>query len=394
LHLLLFSFFACAFYSCTTTKFVPEGEYLLDKVTIKSDVPGHSGSELTPYLKQHPNFRMSIFGKVMLHMYNWAGKDSSLWINRFWKKIGDEPVIFDSTLVSRTNKEFEKLFINMGYMNVEVNSEIKRHDKKAKVIYTIKGNEPFRIRDYTMVIEDDSIKEILNNISTEVRRIEGESPIAKIPLVKSGMLFDRNLLNAERERVSSLLRNRGYYAFIKENIDYDAIVDTSQTAPSVDLRFNLHLTPTNLPESHLLKPHKKYYYDKVYIYHDYDPLRMAGVHYYPKKDSVEMKGYTLFYQGKKPPIKTGTILDNCFINPSGIYSQRREEMTYLAFSTLNSLSNIHIQFEEKTRNDSSLLDCRILTMPAQKQSISLSVEGTNTTGNMGVASSANYTHRN
>jgi hypothetical protein len=368
---------------------------LLDKVNIKSDVPGYGGAELTPYLKQQPNFRMFVLGKVMLHMYNWAGRDSSLWINRVWKKIGDEPVIFDSTLVGRTNKEFEKLFINMGYMNVEVDSEIVKHDKKAKVIYTIKGNEPFRIRDYAAVIEDDSIKNILKNVSTEAQRIAGESSIAKIPLVKSGMLFDRNLLNAERERVSSLLRNRGYYAFVKEDIDYEAFVDTSQATPSVDLRFNLHQIPVGSPNGNYeMEPHKKYYYDKVYIYQDYDPLQMAGVDNYPKKDSIEMRGYTLFYRGKKPAIKTGVILDNCFINPSGLYSQRREEMTYSAFSTLNSLSNVHIQFDEKIRNDSSLLDCRILTMPAKNQSFSFSVEGTNTTGNMGVASSVSYTHRN
>jgi hypothetical protein len=395
LHLLLFFLFACAFHSCTTSKFVPEGEYLLDKVKIKSDVSGYRTSELTPYLKQQPNFRMFVFGKVMLHVYNWAGRDSSLWINRFWKKIGDEPVIFDSTLVSRTNKEFEKLFINMGYMNVEVNSQTVKHNKKAEVIYTIKGNEPFRIRNYTTVIEDDSIKEILKNVSAEAQQSEGRSSIIRNPLVKSGMLFDRNFLSAERERVSSLLRNRGYYAFTKENIDYDAIVDTSQTAPSVDLTFKLHQIPSISPDGNYLpEPHKKYYYDKVYIYQDYDPLQMADVRNYPKKDSIETRGYTLFYQGEKPSLKTGVILDNCFINPSGLYSQWREEMTYSAFSALNSLSNIHIQFDEKIRNDSTLLDCRILTMPEQKQSLLFSVEGTNTAGNMGVASSVSYTHRN
>jgi hypothetical protein len=387
--------FACVFYSCTTTKFVPEGEYLLDKVRIESDVPAYTASELTPYLKQQPNFRMFAFGKVMLHVYNWAGKDSALWINRFWKKIGDEPVIFDSLQVYRTNKEFKKLFINMGYMDVEVNSKILKHNKKAEVIYTIKGNEPFRIRNYTTVIEDDSIQEILDHVSAGTQRIDGESSIAKIPLVKSGMLFDRNLLSAERERVTSLLRNRGYYAFGKENIDYDAFVDTTQTVPSVDLTFKLHRMNATLPDgNYTLLPHKKYYYDKVYIYMDYDPLRMAGVNDYPKKDSIEMRGYTLFYRGKKPSVKPGTMLNNCFINPSGTYSQRREEMTYSAFSTLNALSNIHIQFDEKIRNDSSFLDCRILTVPEQKQSVSFSVEGTNTAGNLGVASSVNYTHRN
>jgi hypothetical protein len=392
----LFFLVALNLFSCTTTKFVPQEEYLLDKVRIESDIPGYNADELTSYVKQQPNYKIFVLGKVMLHVYNWAGRDSSLWINRLWKKIGDKPVVFDSTLVYRTNKEFEKFFINKGYMNVEVNSEIIKRGKKAKVIYTIKGNEPYRIRDYLTHIEDDSIAEIMENISDDPRqRIGGESSLTRIPLVKSGMLFDRNLLNAERERISSLLRNRGYYAFTKENISYDAFVDSASNMKAVDLTLKLHLMPEILLNGNYAEVlHKKYYYDKVYIYMDYDPLKISSINDYPKKDSVEIKNHTLFYQGKKLPLKPGVILDNCFIIPGQTYSQLREEVTYSAFSTLNALNSTHIQFEEKVRNDSSLLDCYILTMPAQKQSFSFSVEGTNTVGNLGVASSISYTHRN
>jgi hypothetical protein len=239
----------------------------------------------------------------MLHVYNWAGKNNNLWMNRLWKKIGDEPVIFDSTLVDRTNKEFEKLFINMGYMNVEVNSTVKKQNKKANVTYTIKGNTPFLIRNYTTVIEDDSIGEILKNIPSEpLLRTGGESSLMRMPLIKSGMLFDRNLLNAERERISALLRNRGYYTFAKENIDYEAMIDTSSNSKYVDLTMKIHLMPEILPNGNYIEAlHKKYHYDKVNIYLDYDPLEMTGINNYHKADSAESQGYTIFYSGENHP---------------------------------------------------------------------------------------------
>jgi hypothetical protein len=393
---LLFWGIAVGLYSCSVTKFVPEGEYLLNKVKIESDVPGHHASDLKPYLKQQPNFKMLIFGKTMLYVYNWAGKDSSLWINRLWKKIGDEPVIFDSASVYKTEKEFEKLLVNRGYMDVEVRSDIVRNNKKANVIYSIKGNKPYPIRDYNTLIEDDSIAGVLENINNEPRRrIGGETPAARIPFVKKRMLFDRNLLDAERDRITTLLRNRGYYAFIKENIDYDAFVDTSSNISAVDLTLKLHLTPDILPNGNYVEiPHKKYFYDKVNIYLDYDPLLISDINNYPKQDSIESNGYTVFYLGNEPSIRPEVLIDNCFMTPSGTYSQLMEDITYSSFSNLNALSNIHIRFDEKMRNDSALLDCSILTMPTQKQSFSFSVEGTNTAGDLGIASSVNYLHRN
>ena len=386
---------AIGLYSCSTTKFVPEGEYLLDNIKIESDIPGYKSLELKPYVRQQPNFRMLNIGKAMLGVYNFAGKDSSKWINRFLKKIGEEPVIFDSTLVDRTNKEFEKLFINKGYLGVDVNSEVFLKNKKAAVVYTIKGNTPHYIQRYSTLIGDDTIAGILQNVrnSFSSQRMWGETSAVRNPLAKEGMLFDRNLLDAERGRITNLLRNRGYYAFDKDYISCDA--DSSLAANAVDLTLKLHLAQDILPSGNYVElPHKKYYYDNVNIYLNFDPLKYLDVSDYPKKDSVKLRGYTIFYLDEKPSLRPDVLLNNCFITPTREYSQIREEVTYSAFSNINALSNIHIQFDEKLRNDSSLLDCSILMMPSRKQAISFSVEGTNTTGDLGIASSVNYTHRN
>jgi len=384
------------FSSCSPTKFVPEGEYLLDKVKIESDVPNYKTIELMPHIRQQPNFKMFFLNKTMFQIYNLAGKDSSKWINRLLKKVGEKPVIFDSTLMTKTNMELQKLFINRGYLNADVSSTVTVKDKKATVVYRIKGNTPYRINRYSSTIKDDSIRSDLAAIEngTSLQRVPGEQASERVSLIKEGMLFDRNILDRERDRISNVLRNRGYFNFDKSYISYDA-TDSALAENRVDVDMKLDLFRKLQPNNKYMEaPHEKYYYDHIFIYLDYDPLKISKISDYPVSDSIVNDGYTIYYQGNKPTLRSRTLLNNSFITPKRLYSQLREDVTYSAFSALNALNNIHIEYDYFQRNDSSFLNAYILTMPAKKQSVTYSIEGTNTAGDLGVASSINYTHKN
>ena len=86
--------------SCSSTKHVPEGQLLLDKVTINIEDP-HSDVERTQlynYLRQNANHRVLGGLKLQLGFYNLSGKDSNNWFNRWIQRVGTPPVIYDSTL--------------------------------------------------------------------------------------------------------------------------------------------------------------------------------------------------------------------------------------------------------------------------------------------------------
>jgi hypothetical protein len=365
-------------YSCSATKFVPDGEYLLDKVKIESDVPGYKTVELKPYVRQLPNYKMFGLNKTKFQLYNLAGKDSSKRINRIIQKIGEPPVVFDSTLVYKTTSEFKKLFVNKGYLNADVSSEIRLKNKRADVIYRVKGNEPYRIRNYSQSIEDSEI---------------GKELTARVPSIKEGMLFDRDMLNGERMRISDFLRDHGYYAFNKDFISYE--VDSALNGFSVDLNLKLGLFRELSSGGKTVEtPHRKYYFNKIYLYPDFDPLKLNDPDEYVSSNSLSINGYTIYYQGKKPSMRAKTLLNNCFMIPQGTYSQSMEEETYSAFSALNALNNVHIHFDEFLRNDTGWLNVDIITMQAKKQTVTYSIEGTNTSGNLGAATSVNFIHRN
>ena len=380
--------------SCSPTKFIAEGEYLLDKIKIESDIPDYKTLEVRPYIRQQPNLKMFGLNKTMFQIYNLSGKDSSKWINRTLKKIGEEPVIFDSTLVSKTNEELHKLFYNKGYLNVDVSSNIITKDKKARVTYRIIGNPPFLINDYSSDIKDDSINILLNDEELLLQGVVGEPASERVSLIRKGMLFDRNILDLERERISKMLRNRGYYTFNKHFISYDA-TDSVPVENRINLKLRLDKSrELQSDETYIDTLHKKYYFNHVYIYLDYDPLRYIHLNDYIISDSLVSSGYTIYYAGKKPSLRQKILIKNSFLTPGRNYSQMREDVTYSAFTSLNALSNVHINYEEFLRNDTALLNAYILTVPAKKQSVGYSIEGTNTAGNLGVASSVNYTHRN
>lgn len=361
-------------YACSATKYIPEGEYLLDKVKIESDVPDYDQFDLKPYLKQQPNTKMFGLNKTMFQIYNLSGKNDKRWYNRLLKKIGEEPVIFDSTLVEKTDSEFEKLFINKGYINVDVDSKIITHNQKAEVVYKITGNEPYRIREYEQTVIADTLT---------------------LPpsLVRPGMLFDRNILDQERKRISRNLRDRGFYAFNEGYITYNA--DSALNSNAVDVELLLHPPGfLNTKDTTAGKHHQKYYLNNVSVYLNYDPLQAEQSELNSYTQKVHSNGYDIYYKGKKPSIRPRTITGNSFLRPDVPYSQTREDLTYASLTGLSALNNTQIQFTEFTRNDSSFLDCTILTIPAKKQTVSLSVEGTNTQGDLGIASSVSYTHRN
>ena len=134
--------------SCSTTKYVPDNQYLLDKVEIVSDGGQFKALELRDYLHQRPNFKVFGLMKWQLYVYNWSGRNENRWVNKQLRRMGEPPVIMDTTLINQSEEELKRFLVNKGYMNAEVTHSVDTsRQKKATVIYKISPNEPYRIQD-------------------------------------------------------------------------------------------------------------------------------------------------------------------------------------------------------------------------------------------------------
>lgn len=382
------SWLACIL-SCRTTKFVGDNEYLLDRVSIRVDSSRVKPGDLKPYLRQQPNFKIFGILKWPLYVYNWSGRNETSRLNRELRRLGEPPEIVNDTLTRQSMTEFRRYLVNKGYLHAEVSASIDTVSrKKATVRYHVVPNEPYRIQHYRIRIDDPQIDSIIRLEAPHSSWLSSlfHSTEEFTPLVQTGDLFDRDLLNKERRRITTLLRRRGYYAF-----NHDAIRFTADTVEGnrVNLEMTLKTLPAEDPASERM--HRPYYIHRVRIMTDYDPLNSEKN---VPKDSVQKQDIGIYYGEKGQTLRPNVLLHKCYITPGMLYSERNVEQTYNALMTLRTLRYVNIRYDEFEENDTLKLNCTILTTPEKTQGVGVEVEGTNSSGDFGFASGLNYQHRN
>ena len=123
--------------SCSETKYVAEGELLLDKVKVKSDVKERAinTTELKSYVRQRGNSRWFSLIKVPLYTYSLSGRDTTRWLNRTLRSIGEAPQIYDSLLTVQSAVRLRDNLQNMGYLRATVDIHQKVKGKKLRTTY-------------------------------------------------------------------------------------------------------------------------------------------------------------------------------------------------------------------------------------------------------------------
>lgn len=383
--------------SCSTTKYVPDNQYLLDKVEIVSDGGPFKPSELRDYLHQRPNFKVFGLMKWQLYVYNWSGRNEKRWVNKQLRRMGEPPVIMDTTLIIQSEAELERFLVNKGYMNAEVTHVIDTSRyKKAVVTYKVTPNEPYRISDYKMSLYDktiDSIAHLQPRQRSWLASAFHPADASYTPFVKAGDLFDRDMLDKERGRITTLVRRRGYYSFNKDNLTY--LADSSLNRYAVDVEMLLKPYRRLLPDGTVREEnHRQYHLDKVSIVADYDPLRSESQNALNLTDTVWAGNLAIIYGKSGRYIRPSALARSIYLSPGQMYNERNVEQTYSSFARLRALKNINVRFDEKEVGDSLKLDCTVLMTPTQLQGFGVDVEGTNSAGDLGFASSVSYQHRN
>lgn len=368
--------------SCASTKHVPDGQLLLDKVKInildKDNAKNLNKQELTNYLRQTENHKVLGGLKMQLAIYNISGKDSSNWFNKWIRRVGTPPVIYDSTLTTASENQLQRALINKGYLKNTVTSNVtlKPEKKKAQVEYNITLNKPYLIRSIAYDIPNDSLREIILGDTTDFP-------------IKCQSALDHKKLDDERELIVQRLRNKGYYAFNKNYITF--VADTAAGSHDVDLTLALSDKTQDLPHMPHIDTHRQFYVRDVIFVTSYDAVNMQNGVY---GDSTSYNGITVLY-GEDRYIDKAILDENCFIRPGTIYNANDVDRTYKAMGRLGIIKYINIDMKAVGEVDGHLLlDAYILLNRDKSQTISFSLEGTNSEGDLGFGIGADYQHRN
>ena len=351
----LTSFFLGAmvfFSSCSSTKYVPKDQYLLKSVKVKSESNYHDINTLAlrNYVRQMPNSRWFSLYKLPLAVYSLSGRDSTKWINRTLKSMGEAPVVFDSLSSVQTCADLAQQLKNEGFLDAQVRLQVSTKGRKAKVEYLLQPGEPYFVDSIGYAIQDTAIARILSQ--------QG----ASASLLYKGMKFDVSRLDAERKRISTLLSDSGYYRFHKDYITYQA--DSISHSRLINL--TLHLAPYQLPNEEYV-PHTRYW--------------MRHINYgsgSPGDNQIHLRQH---------------VLQECTHLHSGSpYSASGLQNTYNHFGRLQAVKYTNITFKQVPDADS--LDCQILLQNNKPSTLSFQPEGTNTAGDLGAAASLTYQNRN
>ena len=207
--------------SCSVYKYVPDGQYLLDKVEVTTQDRNMTDVQrYKDYSYQTPNSRWFGLLRLPLRIYSLSGsKNPDRGINRMLRKVGEAPVVFDELLAEATIADMRRALRNSGYLNADVDLTTKKSRKpKAKVQYNLHPGKMFVVDDIRYTVQDSTIYGIVLDNATQ-------------SLIYLGMNLDASVLDAERSRIVELTHQYGYYRYNKDYISF--VADKEQAALSL-----------------------------------------------------------------------------------------------------------------------------------------------------------------
>lgn len=360
--------------SCSVDRFIADDELFLKDVSVVSTKnKATKNLSLSDYVLQNPN-RKWFGAKVPLKIYCLSGVDTTNWATRFFRKIGEQPVIYDSLKAQKTELDIKQVLYNEGYMQSSVVQEKEIKGKKLTLTYHVEPGNQYTIHNIHRNVLDTELRTIICGADT----IQS--------LLQKGMPFNINRLNEERNRITTKLRDEGYFKFNKEYITFMA--DTCEGSTAVDITMNVRLQLENGRSTPQL--HQKYHIGKINYFVDTN-----GVTDTLSLKKVKHNGYNIFYSNKLR-FRPSLLTSNTLLKPGYIYNDDMQKLTYRYFTRLHAITYSNIKFNEadSTQDSNGILDCNIILNHAASKSISFDIEGTNSAGDLGVAASASLQHKN
>ena len=350
--------------SCNTLKRVDDNELLLTKNVIYTDDKKIYDKDIHSLISLIPN--STVLGyPLRLNIYNLAKKDSDAdfqyWLykkekreqrlinlpskkqrdrlrdrlskssvvngtSKWLRKIGEAPVIIDSSKTQKSVKRLKAYYDSKGYFNSTVSFKIdsSKRKKKAQINYNVNLKKPYII--------DSLSRNISFNVMDSLYQIHRSNSY-----IKNNEQFDLANFNKERQRLTTLFRNSGVYNFQKSSISFNILGDTISNNHKIGIELNVDDLKRRANDSLATYKYKVYRFGEINLYPDFDYNSKNK-----KLKSIEHQGYTIHYRGKlryRPKALTEAI----FLKKDSIYRDINKVRTYRQIANLNTFKYPNIE---------------------------------------------------
>ncbi len=308
-----------------------------------------------------PNSRLN------LALYNTFNTKNGRYRTDRIKAIGEPPHILDSSLVEISRVQIEKFLATKGFFKAEVKSDIKIENKKAEITFTARQGPEFKVSEINYEIADSAVEALYQSKRADFTRMH------------AGKRFDADSLAYEREQVYRLMKQNGYYDYVRQFVRFD--VDSNQNNSTAKVTMYL-ASPADKPS------HQVYTIDNSLItIRNSNALTDSLV-----KDTITVDSQYNFvdHSGK---FKAKPISRYIFIKKGELYNIDKEDLTYDRLYDLNVFRNVKIDYA-KTSDSSARLQPRYDIVPLKRMSNRIEGEYTFNSGRNGFNVGNTYTNRN
>ena len=233
--------------SCSTTRRIPEGEHLytglkgIDYV-YATDTTKHIPDAVSGNIGDMVDVAPNNYWKLMKWRYpfplglwvynNWSNPPKGLkhWL---YEKLVEEPVLVSEVRPEVRVHMIEQALKNSGYFRGKATYELipGKNKKKAKILYTVAPGHEFPIDTVELLADSTRLTHLIDSIA------------GKDPYLQAGMRYSVDSLSIVRNRITNSLRNKGYYYFRPDYIQY--LADSIQNPGNVALRLDI---ANNMPK--------------------------------------------------------------------------------------------------------------------------------------------------
>lgn len=391
---------------CSTTKKVPDGQYLLtknefeykDKKLFKDRIPEYviqrPKSKIVPTRQWIYNLANAKYDTILTeymtfpnNMRNKKLRDSlyikhnhpeyvgkSLFFNRVFHTLGRPPLIWDPNKTSSSSENIRKFLVYKGYWDASTTyqNDLDSTAKKAKNKFSITFNDPTFIKSYGHNISDPQIREIYTNNS-------------KNSFIKEGNILDQEMIEKEIKRLNDLMKSKGYYNFNAANSEIFFTADTLTSRKQVPLMMDIQkegkdsiyrVTTIGNVEVVLLEDPTKNTKEDI---QKLDSLNLRGI--IIRKPNDQYKNRALWF-----PI---------VLKRGAIYNQNELDQTKRNFMSTNNFSMQKTELTLGKGENDSILSIKYFLTPLPKHEIKLASDfHYSQILNFGFSPSIDYTTRN
>lgn len=327
--------------ACSTTARIPADEVLytgVKKVEMTEDsvkIPPALTSAVKEAVDVPPNNYWKLLGwhypfPLGLWVYNnWPNPEKGL---RHWlyEKLVAEPVLVSDVRPEVRTRMIEQILDNNGYFRGTATYELVkgRNKKKAKILYTVNPGPAFPVDTVMLLPDSTALYSLIDSLARTDDYLSMKSPRFSVD----------SLANA-RKRITNSLRNRGYYFFQPDYIEYlaDSLENPGKIALKVDMA-------SNAPKF-ALRPYRT---GKVTI-------RVNRAQGGGEPDTVKLDRATLI-QMMPSRLRRKIFDENVMFRPGRTFSVRNMDRTQANLARLGIFSGIEIN----ARPDTSARDSRVL----------------------------------